>query len=1070
MPDKLGAGIRYGQDLSRVGSGLGRGENRRDKIIGAAWGDTWPAPGSTLDLDFVNNRGWVRGFGQGGVMDAITFTRASSGTYVGPDGLLKGSGGSPGPLGKNPILSPQDFDNAVWSKSNLTVTANATIAPDGTLSADLITETTTNGQHRIEQGAINSDPKIRHEHSVYVKRAAGTRAFQVEIQDGLSNAEQWTFDLENLLFKRTYANNFGFSPSITALDNGWYRITMGSGISNTGTTFRMVFVMATEYASPSNSYTGDGTSGFFIWGAQTEVGSTATEYFPTNVNVPRFDWGSTTQLAQRNKLTDSDTILSKAANAGYPPIGTTLEIGNSTTNSRVSTVIGSIFLKEDSSTGAHERHMYRISSVPVGVYTLSFLVERSGSSRNLTITRRSVGSFLVNYDFDLLTAGSLQGTAISASIQELTSGVYLCSITYDETVSTVGPDIKFALLNGTNSSYTGDNSSGLLIYAAQFESGSTISDYQSVGTQAPLTTPLAANPTVNGLLIEEARTNRALWCRDATSGTGTNMLLGSQSSVIWSAINGTIEPLGQELITSTWSALPAGVTYDSGTFTFDGVTSQTNIVFSTNTPTVATEAGKAYLVSFTIFQNTTRAVGVDVGGTLGDAQIAVGTYTRYIVATNTTGPQIRFRDSVGARTGSVGNITVREVNLTGVLAPDATLTAATATATDANATFIQSVSSQIGVHTFSVWLRRKTGTGNIDITCSSNGTWETQTITTEWARYYVVQTTTIAAITPGIRIVTSGDEVEIWGPQLVPVSVLTDYQPTTTSAVYGWSKSSVALAKDQTGIDGVVNAATSVHGATANAVLIQPVNLTSGARTSSIYLKRLSGVGPVQVTLDGVTWSTVDLSLYEWRRVVLSGTVTNPCVGVKLVTEGDSVAMDYAQIEDGSAVTSPILTTASTTTRSADLPSLPSHFLSTAMHQTEGTFVVDVPAQVRKSGGRLACVYSASNNQRLMDLSLTTTGVVTFSQLSSQFGLNITDNTEFKVGYTVKYGYSAAVARFSNTQQTATITNLGSPITNSNVLGIGFFAGNQLCGCIKRITYYPKSIDETKLSNLVTRV
>lgn len=179
---------------------------------------------------------------------------------------------------KNLLLATEEFNESVWSKTNITVTTNAIAGPQGDSSADLITENTANGQHRIEQGGVTGDPKVRHEHSIYVKRASGTRAFQVEIQDGLSNAEQWTFDLENGLSKQTYANSFGFAPTIDILADGWYRIKMGSGIANQGTSFRYVLVMASDYATAQNTYTGDGTSGFYIWGAQIELGSQATDY------------------------------------------------------------------------------------------------------------------------------------------------------------------------------------------------------------------------------------------------------------------------------------------------------------------------------------------------------------------------------------------------------------------------------------------------------------------------------------------------------------------------------------------------------------------------------------------------------------------------------------------------------------------------------------------------------------------------------------------------------------------------------------------------------------------------
>jgi hypothetical protein len=44
--------------------------------------------------------------------------------------------------GSNLLLRSQEFDNAAWTRPNSTVTADAAIAPDGTLTADLLTATT----------------------------------------------------------------------------------------------------------------------------------------------------------------------------------------------------------------------------------------------------------------------------------------------------------------------------------------------------------------------------------------------------------------------------------------------------------------------------------------------------------------------------------------------------------------------------------------------------------------------------------------------------------------------------------------------------------------------------------------------------------------------------------------------------------------------------------------------------------------------------------------------------------------------------------------------------------------
>jgi len=115
-------------------------------------------------------------------------------------------------------------------------------------------------------------------------------------------------------------------------------------------------------------------------------------------------------------------------------------------------------------------------------------------------------------------------------------------------------------------------------------------------------------------------------------------------------------------------------------------------------------------------------------------------------------------------------------------APDGTSTADTIAASGANGTALQSFTAVAGDYTFSVYLKRKTGTGNIQI-AADNGTYTTKTITSSWARYDVTQTLTAGSKSAGIRIVTSGDEVYAWGAQLEQRSSATAYTATTTQAI-----------------------------------------------------------------------------------------------------------------------------------------------------------------------------------------------------------------------------------------------------------------------------------------------
>lgn len=119
-------------------------------------------------------------------------------------------------------------------------------------------------------------------------------------------------------------------------------------------------------------------------------------------------------------------------------------------------------------------------------------------------------------------------------------------------------------------------------------------------------------------------------------------------------------------------------------------------------------------------------------------------------------------EAFGTSPWAASNVTVTANTET---SPAATLTADTLAATSANGTLRQPVATTAVAMTFSVYLKRKTGTGNIDITADGT-TWVTQTINSStWTRCIVTQTAVSGTSNPGIRIVTSGDEVYAWGGQ-----------------------------------------------------------------------------------------------------------------------------------------------------------------------------------------------------------------------------------------------------------------------------------------------------------------
>lgn len=107
--------------------------------------------------------------------------------------------------------------------------------------------------------------------------------------------------------------------------------------------------------------------------------------------------------------------------------------------------------------------------------------------------------------------------------------------------------------------------------------------------------------------------------------------------------------------------------------------------------------------------------------------------------------------------------------------------ATTLTAAGANSLAVQTVVSASAARAFGVWIKRRTGTGNVDLVVDGI-TYTTKAITAAWALYQIAQ----AAVTNpifGIRLVTDTDAVDVWCGQLESATFASSSIPTTTVAV-----------------------------------------------------------------------------------------------------------------------------------------------------------------------------------------------------------------------------------------------------------------------------------------------
>ncbi len=135
-----------------------------------------------------------------------------------------------------------------------------------------------------------------------------------------------------------------------------------------------------------------------------------------------------------------------------------------------------------------------------------------------------------------------------------------------------------------------------------------------------------------------------------------------------------------------------------------------------------------------------------------------------------------------------------------------------------------------------------------------------------------------------------------------------------------WTASNMTTAKTATGPDGVSNSATTITATAGNATVLQAITSGSAARVTGCYIKRRTGTGTVNLTQDnGSTWTAVTVTAGWTLVVVPSATLTNPTVGIRVVTSGDAVDVWGFQHEVATFVSSAIPTTSASVTRNADL-------------------------------------------------------------------------------------------------------------------------------------------------------
>ena len=396
----------------------------------------------SLDLRFAENKSLTDATTGASL---VTFTRASIGTYVGSDGLIKTATTNEARFDHNPttgeslgllveeartnlLLRSEEFDTT-WARTSVSgfgvgSAVNVETAPNGTLTADLIAVANgiNSGSGFVVQDITKAATSTTYTVTTFAK-AEDWNAVTLHAHDVATNNNRATvtFSLATGVITTAAAavGTFSAASAITATPfiNGWFRVNL-TFTSSTETGLRVRLI-------PNNSttVTSDGTNGIYLWGAQVEAGAFPTSYIPTTsatvtraadvASITGTNFSSWYNQTEGTVFSDSNIIASQVQTQTVWQLGggtilTSLRQPQGTSN-QFRALIGGTFTASPGTGG-----LLSAGTSKAGVAYL-------GTAGRLQVASSGVDSTGSSLDANKLDIGSLNpGTSLNGTIKRLT--------------------------------------------------------------------------------------------------------------------------------------------------------------------------------------------------------------------------------------------------------------------------------------------------------------------------------------------------------------------------------------------------------------------------------------------------------------------------------------------------------------------------------------------------------------------------------------------------------------------------------------------------------------------------
>ena len=289
----------------------------------------------------------------------------------------------------NLVTYSEDFSNSYWGKNALSVTKKTGIvAPDGSENVYHLQEDTNNLQHQLSVTLTAGT----HAFSVFAKGDGSGRYLKLYGYGLGSSSEAPVFDVDNGIVYEPPTQTHFLSASIQDVGNGWYRCSLRADTDGGSGSPTFALVDATD-SHGTAGYTGDGTSGVYLYGAQVEAGSFPTSYIKSNsgstttrsadvASIPVADFGynqkAFTVSIEASHLYDTFPSFNRfwELSGGGDTVGL---YGNSGSSSYVSMTVGGVSQVSFSDGAEAAANANTFMKYAVGLKTNDFDIARDGS-------------------------------------------------------------------------------------------------------------------------------------------------------------------------------------------------------------------------------------------------------------------------------------------------------------------------------------------------------------------------------------------------------------------------------------------------------------------------------------------------------------------------------------------------------------------------------------------------------------------------------------------------------------------------------------------------------------------